>query len=119
MTTAVLPSVLDDVISFRPEIRPNCRSSGVATDEAIVSGLAPGSDAETCTAGNSTCGKGETGSRLYARIPESAIAMVSNVVAIGLRMNVAEMFTQRSSDCAHHCAHPAGGCLFGGIGPRS
>ena len=30
-----------------PAMRPNCRSSGVATAEAIVSGLAPGSEAET------------------------------------------------------------------------
>jgi hypothetical protein len=36
------PSVLADVISVRPAMRPNRRSSGVATDEAIVSGLAPG-----------------------------------------------------------------------------
>ena len=35
------------VISVMPAIRPNCRSSGVATDEAIVSGLAPGSAADT------------------------------------------------------------------------
>jgi uncharacterized protein (DUF4213/DUF364 family) len=38
---------LDDVISVTPAIRPNERSSGVATVAAIVSGLAPGSDA--CT----------------------------------------------------------------------
>ena len=25
-----------------PAIRPNCRSSGVATEEAMISGLAPG-----------------------------------------------------------------------------
>ena len=38
----VEPSVLVDVISVRPAMRPKRRSSGVATDEAIVSGLAPG-----------------------------------------------------------------------------
>src|ERR1700680_4255135 len=57
----VLPRKLDEVISVMPAIRPNCRSSGVATAEAIVSGLAPGSEAETEIVGNSTCGKGETG----------------------------------------------------------
>ena len=32
----------DDVISFTPEMTPRRRSSGVATEVAIVSGLAPG-----------------------------------------------------------------------------
>ena len=36
------PRKLVDVISVTPAIRPNCRSSGVATAEPIVSGLAPG-----------------------------------------------------------------------------
>src|SRR5215470_15606308 len=36
-----------DVIESRPAMVENCRSSGVATAEAIVSGLAPGSDALT------------------------------------------------------------------------
>src|SRR4051812_31550544 len=43
----VLPSELDDVIWLMPAMRPNCRSSGVATADAIVSGLAPGKFAET------------------------------------------------------------------------
>ena len=48
-------------------MRPNCRSSGVATAEAIVSGLAPGSAAPTPEiVGKSTCGSGETGSNKYA-----------------------------------------------------
>src|ERR1700756_2153282 len=57
----VPPSELDDVISLTPAIRPNCRSSGAATDEAIVSGLAPGKPADTLIEGKSTCGRGETG----------------------------------------------------------
>ena len=44
-----------------PAIRPNCRSSGVATEEAIVSGLDPGSEAETWIVGKSTCGNDATG----------------------------------------------------------
>src|SRR4051794_10934100 len=59
----VEPSELDEVISVIPAMRPNWRSSGVATEEAMVSGLAPGRLAETCRVGNSTCGSGETGSR--------------------------------------------------------
>ncbi len=42
---------------------PNARSSGAATLAAIVSGLAPGSDALTRIVGKSTCGSGETGSK--------------------------------------------------------
>src|SRR5271166_5594410 len=40
MVTPVDPSWLDEVIWLMPAMRPNCRSSGVATEEAIVSGLA-------------------------------------------------------------------------------
>ena len=60
-TTDEEPSELEEVISVMPAMRPNCRSSGVATDEAIVSGLAPGSRPCTWIVGKSTCGKGETG----------------------------------------------------------
>src|ERR1700684_995458 len=57
-----LPSELDEVISVRAAMRPNWRSSGVATADAIVSGLAPGKLALTEMVGKSTCGRGETGS---------------------------------------------------------
>src|SRR5262249_52286363 len=58
----VAPSELAELISVMPAIRPNCRSSGVATADAIVSGLAPGNAAFTMIVGNSTCGSGDTGS---------------------------------------------------------
>ena len=45
-----------------PAMLPRARSSGAATLAAIVSGLAPGSEALTRMVGKSTCGKGETGS---------------------------------------------------------
>ena len=38
----VLPWPLRELIEVMPEIVENCFSSGVATDDAIVSGLAPG-----------------------------------------------------------------------------
>ena len=38
----VLPWLLEEVIASSPDIVENCFSSGVATAEAIVSGLAPG-----------------------------------------------------------------------------
>src|SRR5262245_25031114 len=89
----VEPKELLDVISVTPAMRPNWRSSGIATDEAMVSGLAPGNAADTWIVGNSTCGSGETGKSLNANIPASARATVSNDVATGLVMNGAEKFT--------------------------
>src|SRR5579871_906755 len=43
----VTPSALVEIICVTPEICENWRSSGVATDDAIVSGAAPGNDAST------------------------------------------------------------------------
>lgn len=43
----VLPSVEVELMSAKPEMVENWRSRGVATDEAMVSGLAPGSEAVT------------------------------------------------------------------------
>src|SRR5271154_7507159 len=72
---------------------PNCRSSGVATDEAMIAALAPGKPELTEIVGKSTAGSGDTGNTLNAIAPVSAIPTVSNVVATGRRMNGAEMFT--------------------------
>src|SRR5580700_9322875 len=83
MVMLQLPSELDDVISFRPAMRPNWRSKGVATEDAIVSGLAPGSAAVTISVGNSTSGRGATGRKKYAIPPARPKAMVSRVVATG------------------------------------
>src|SRR5271170_7816697 len=88
------PSVLDEVISFTPAMWPSCRSSGAATDDAMISGLAPGSDAPMLMVGKSTCGNGATGNCKYATAPASAIAVVSSAVPTGRRMNGAEMFIQ-------------------------
>jgi hypothetical protein len=60
----VLPSALVDVISVTPAMRPKRRSSGVATAEAIVSGLAPGRFALTWMVGKSTRGSGARGRRV-------------------------------------------------------
>src|SRR5512140_2512645 len=57
----VEPWELAEVISVIPATRPNCRSRGVATEDAMVSGLAPGRPDDTLIVGNSTCGRGETG----------------------------------------------------------
>src|SRR6266480_1686983 len=90
----VRPRALDDVIESMPAIVVNCFSSGVATAEAIVSGLAPGSEAETWIVGNSTVGSGETGRRKYPIAPASVIAMVSSVVATGRWMKGVERFIE-------------------------
>jgi hypothetical protein len=75
-------------------MRPNWRSSGVATADAIVSGLAPGRFAPTEMVGKSTCGRGETGRNRNATTPERKIAMVMSVVATGRRMKGAEKLVE-------------------------
>ena len=58
----VLPSELDDVMESIPGMVEKTFSSGVATDDAIVSGLAPGNVVLTEMVGKSTVGKSLTGS---------------------------------------------------------
>ena len=64
MVIEVVPIPLTEVSCDKPEICANWRSSAVATEEAIVSGLAPGSCAVTWMVGKSTCGNGATGSSM-------------------------------------------------------
>ncbi len=59
----VWPRVLVDVIESMPAIVENCFSRGVATADAMVSGLAPGRSAPTWIVGKSTFGRSFTGSR--------------------------------------------------------
>ncbi len=81
-----------------PAMRPNWRSSGVATAEAMVSGLAPGSPAPTEMTGNSTCGSGATGRKLKASAPAMSSAAASNEVPIGRLINGAEIFMLESKN---------------------
>src|SRR5579862_146606 len=90
--TLVRPSELAEVIWLMPAMRPNWRSSGVATADAIVSGLAPGKLALTEMTGNSTCGSGATGRKLKASTPESSSAAASNDVPTGRLIKGAEIF---------------------------
>src|SRR3954465_127920 len=106
----VEPSELTDVIDDRPAIIENWFSSGVATDDPIVSGLAPGSCAVTSRVGKSTFGRSDTGSERYATRPKSAIAAISRLVAIGRRMKPSEMFIAISGR--------RGLCATGGNPPR-
>ena len=73
----VVPSALVEVICVTPAICENCRSSGCATVDAMVSGLAPGSVAETWMVGKSTCGSGATGSSGKATMPDQQHAPAS------------------------------------------
>src|SRR6201993_5033545 len=91
MVTPVVPNELDEVISVTPAMWPNCRSSGVATEEAMISALAPGRLAETEIVGKSTWGSGDTGSTVKPIAPAIATAKVSSVVATGRRMKGSEM----------------------------
>ncbi len=59
----VEPSVLVLLIESMPAIVESCCSSGVATAEAIVSGVAPGRLALTTMVGKSMLGRSLTGSR--------------------------------------------------------
>ena len=79
----VLPSELLEVISLTPAMRPSERSSGVATEDAIVSGDAPGSEALTIIPGKSTCGSGATGSIRKPSMPQRVMATDSKIVATG------------------------------------
>src|SRR5579871_6912375 len=82
----VLPAELCDVISLTSAMEPRCRSRGVATLVAMVSGLVPGMFAVTEMAGKSVFGRGATGRRKKATMPASATPAVNRDVAIGLEM---------------------------------
>jgi hypothetical protein len=63
MVIEVNPCALDEVMESMPAMVVNWRSRGVATAEAMVSGLAPGSAADTWMVGKSTLGRSLTASR--------------------------------------------------------
>ena len=81
----VEPSALVEVMESTPAIVENFFSSGSATDEATVSGLAPGRVAETVIVGKSTLGRSLTGSWKYASTPAPRIDAMMSAVAIGRR----------------------------------
>ncbi|MNT54701.1 hypothetical protein D3C72_1918800 [compost metagenome] len=94
-----------------PDIAPMERSSGVATVEAITSGLAPGRLAWTTITGNSICGSGATGNRPKLTPPSSMIARLRSMVATGRRIKGAERFMAGPAprrQAAGACAAPAG-----------
>ncbi len=88
----VLPRLEEDVIWSTPAMVENCFSSGVATADAMVSGLAPGRLAFTWMVGKSTFGRLLTGSSRYAISPNIRMPSMTSVVMTGRLMNSAEMF---------------------------
>src|SRR5262249_34080828 len=102
----VVPVALVDAMSATSAIWLRCRSSGVATLVAMISGLAPGIEADTEIAGKSVFGNGATGRSEKASMPASAIARVSRVVATGRLMKVADRFMP-----APHLRSPGGGTV--------
>src|SRR5215468_10677223 len=103
----VWPRELVEVIESMPAMVENCFSRGVATEEAIVSGLAPGSDALTKMVGKSTLGKSLTGSRRYANIPKIKIAAMIKVVMMGRLMKSSERLTVHPRQDARPPPHPS------------
>jgi hypothetical protein len=88
----VLPCAFVEVMESMPAIVENCFSSGVATAEAMVSGLAPGTFAETRTVGKSTFGRSLTGRSRYPAIPTNRMESMTRVVMTGRRMESSEIF---------------------------
>src|ERR1044071_8729840 len=76
-----------EFIDEMPAMVENSRSSGVATDDAIVSGLAPGTNADTEMVGYSTLGSAATGSARNAITPKRRMANVMSAVITGRSMN--------------------------------
>gem|GEM_PF-5961553 len=95
MMIRVEPWLLRLVIWLTPAILPSERSSGVATLDAMISGLAPGRLACTVITGKSIFGSGETGSKVKLTPPSRRIARLSSMVATGRAMNGAERFIGR------------------------
>src|SRR3974390_829660 len=89
------PREFVDVIESMPAIVENCFSNGVATEEAIVSGLAPGREALTKIVGKSTFGRSLTGRTRYAKMPKIKTAAMTRVVIIGRRMKSSERLKAR------------------------
>jgi hypothetical protein len=103
----VEPTELCEVISVTSAIEPRCRSSGLATLVATVSGLAPGRVACTEMVGKSTCGSGATGSFVKANTPDSAMPTASRVVATGRAINGRDRFI-----CQFPASVAGGGALW-------
>src|SRR5688500_436780 len=100
MVIDVLPSELVEVIESMPAMVDNCCSIGVATADAMVSGVAPGRLALTTIVGKSMFGRSLTGSSRYAITPKTHSAPVSSVVITGRRIQRAGRFMAQARECS-------------------
>ncbi len=105
----VVPRPLVDDICARPGMAENCCSSGVATEAAIVCGLAPGNVADTTMVGKSTFGRAAIGSSVKVAMPNTRMPAISSAVAIGRRMKISEMLIAGSAGLLRGCGRAAGG----------
>lgn len=85
--------MLVECMESMPGMDDSWRSKGVATDAAIISGLAPGSEAVIVMVGYSTFGKSLTGRDRYANTPKKSTVSASSRLATGRRMKTAQGFT--------------------------
>ena len=92
MTIVVAPSALSEVSWLTPG-SARTAAQRAATDDAMVSALAPWKLAVTWMVGKSTCGNGATGRNGKETRPTKASAVISSVVATGRRMNGSREFT--------------------------
>src|SRR5690606_14928239 len=97
MMIRVEPWLLRLLIWLTPAILPRDLSSGVATLEAMISGLAPGRLACTVITGKSILGSGETGNRPKLTPPSSRIARLISMVATGRAIKGADRFIAGAS----------------------
>src|SRR5262245_53975844 len=91
MTILVRPSEDADVIEVTPAMVDSWRSIGAATDDAMVSALAPGNCATIEMVGKSTAGSAATPRRRYAKAPKTMKVAVTSVVKTGRRIQSSEI----------------------------
>ena len=92
----VCPKALVEVISVMPAMRPNRRSSGVATDDAMRLRAGAGERGSDVDGRHVDLGQAaRRAGRSTPRNPDRRIATARSDVAIGLWMNGAEMFIRR------------------------
>ena len=92
----MLSGRLVELIEVTPAIVANCFSSGSATADAMVSGLAPGRLATTWMVGKSIFGRSLTGRNRYAIIPNIRMANMTSAVMTGRLMNSSDRFMRAS-----------------------
>ena len=86
MVIWLVPCEEFDDIDEMPAMVESWRSMTPATDDAMVSALAPGKVAVTAMVGKSTRGSADTGSRRKPKMPNAMIDAVISVVMTGRRM---------------------------------